>query len=108
MSWVYNTSGIDGLKSRRSPGAAPLLSEAQMVELKELVVAGPDPEKDKVIRWRCVDLQEEIACRFSVRVHESTVGKWLRQLGLTRLQPRPYHPKTDLAAQETFKKTSLA
>jgi transposase len=108
--WVhcYNTSGIDGLKSRRPPGAAPLLSEAQMAELKELVVAGPDPEKDKVIRWRCVDLQEEVARRFSVRVHESTVGKWLRQLGLTRLQPRPYHPKTDLAAQETFKKTSLA
>jgi len=108
--WVhcYNTSGIDGLKSRRPPGAAPLLSEAQMAELKELVVAGPDPEKDKVIRWRCVDLPEEVARRFSVRVHESTVGKWLRQLGLTRLQPRPYHPKTDLAAQETFKKTSLA
>jgi transposase len=68
------------------------------------VVAGPDPEKDKVIRWRCLDLQEEIARRFSVRVHEGTVGKWLRQLGLTRLQPRPCHPKTDLAAQETLKK----
>jgi hypothetical protein len=39
-----------------------------------------------------------------VRVHESTVGKWLRQFRLTRLQPRPFHPKTDLAAQETFKK----
>jgi hypothetical protein len=32
------------------------------------------------------------------------VGKWLRQLGLTRLQARPCHPKTDLAAQEAFKK----
>jgi hypothetical protein len=42
------------------------------------VVKGPDPEKDKVIRWRCLDLQAEIARLFSVRVHESTVGKWLR------------------------------
>jgi len=108
--WVhrYNAAGIDGLKSRHPPGAAPLLSDAQKAELRELVVNGPDPKKDKVIRWRCVDLQEVIARRFSVRVHESTVGKWLRSLRLTRLQPRPCHPKTDLEVQETFKKTSPA
>jgi transposase len=104
--WVhrYNAAGVEGLKSRLPPGAAPLLNGEQKAELRELVVKGPDPEKDKVIRWRCVDLQEEIARRFSVRVHESTVGKWLRRFRLTRLQPRPCHPKTDLAAQETFKK----
>jgi len=108
--WVhrYNATGIEGLKSCHPPGAAPLLNEVQKAELRELVVKGPDPEKDKVIRWRCLDLQEEVARRFSVRVHESTVGKWLRQFGLTRLQPRPCHPKTDLVAQETFKKTSPA
>jgi hypothetical protein len=39
-------------------------------------------------------------------VHESTVGKWLRQFGLTRLQARPCQPKTNLAAQEAFQKTS--
>ena len=39
-------------------------------------------------------------------VHEGTIGRWLRRLGLTRLQPRPYHPKKDAAAQEAFKKTS--
>jgi transposase len=108
--WVhrYNAGGIDDLKSSHAPGATPLLSEEQKAELRALVVKGPDPEKDKVIRWRCLDLQEEIARRFSVRVHESTVGKWLRQFRLTRLQPRPCHPKTDLEAQEAFKKTSPA
>ena len=40
----------------------------------------------------------------SVEVHESTTGKWLHQLGLTRLQPRTFHPKKDAEAQETFKK----
>jgi transposase len=39
-------------------------------------------------------------------VHESTVGKWLHQLGLTRLQPRPSHPKKVAAEEEAFKKTS--
>ncbi len=65
-------------------------------------MAGPDPERDKVVRWRCVDLRAEIARRFGVEVRESTVGEWLHQLGLTR----PYHPKKDLAAQEAYKKTS--
>jgi hypothetical protein len=32
-----------------------------MAELKALVIAGPDPEKDGVVRWRCVDLRVKIA-----------------------------------------------
>ena len=48
-----------------------------------------------------------IRIRFEVEVHERTVGKLLRRLRMTRLQPRPHHPKRDLAAQEAFKKASL-
>ena len=105
--WVhrYNEAGVDGLLSRKSPGAAPKLTPAQMAELRELVIAGPDPKIHQVIRWRCVDLRAEVAKRFSVTVPERTIGKWLRKLKLTQLQPRPYHPKKDAAAQEAFKKT---
>lgn len=106
--WVhrYNAHGIDGLKSRKSPGAAPALSEAQRAELKALVVEGPDPAVHKVVRWRCRDVQAEVARRFGVRVHESTIGKWLHQLRLTRLQPRPCHPRKVAEAEQAFKKTS--
>lgn len=106
--WVhrYNESGIEGLASRKSPGAPSKLTSAQMKELRELVLAGPDPEIHKVIRWRCLDLRQEVSRRFSVSVPERTIGKWLAKLELTRLQPRPRHPKTDVAAQEAFKKTS--
>ena len=109
--WVhrYNAEGVTGLATaRRSPGRPPLLSPQQMAELKELVIRGPDPEKDKVVRWRCLDLQGEVAERFTVEVHERTVGKWLRKLHFTRLQPRPFHPRKDAEAQEAFKKTSQA
>ena len=61
---------------------------------------------DGVVRWRCVDVREQILRRYSVVLHERTVGKLLRRFGLTRLQPRPYHPKQDVAAQEAFKKVS--
>jgi len=106
--WVhrFNAEGVAGLGSRTSPGRPPVLSEERMADLRALVVEGPDPERHKVARWRCVDLCEEIAARWSVRVCEQTVGRWLDQFGLTRLQPRPYHPKKDPEAEEAFKKTS--
>ena len=77
-----------------------------MAELKAMVISGPDPERHKVTRWRCVDLREEVTGRWPVNVCEQTIGKWLRQFGLTRLQPRPYHPKKDLDAEVAFKKTA--
>ena len=105
--WVhrYNELGADNLISKRAPGPAPKLTAAQMQELRELVIAGPEPEIHHVVRWRCVDLRDEVARRFGVVVQERAIGKWLRKLGLTRLQPRPYHPRKDPAAEETFKKT---
>ena len=108
--WVhrYNENGAEGLKSRSSPGRLPFLTEHQMAELYELVVKGPDLATDKVARWRCVDLLKVVKQRFSVGVHESTIGTWLHQLRLTRLQPRPVHPKKDPKAETAFKKTSPA
>ncbi len=106
--WVhrYNAEGIAGLKSGHGPGKPPALTKLQMADLKAVVLEGPDPEKHGVVRWRCVDLRAEVARRFTVEVTERTIGKWLRKLDLTRLQPRPFHPKKDAVAQEAFKKTS--
>jgi transposase len=108
--WVhrYNESGVDALKSRKNPGRTPYMTKAQMAELRQLVVDGPDLGADKVVRWRIVDLRGVVKRRFAVDVHQSTVGKWLHQLRLTRLQPRPVHPKKDPAAETAFKKTSPA
>ena len=108
--WVhrYNEAGVPGLASRVAPGPRPKLTPEQMQSLRDLVIAGPDPATHQVVRWRCVDLRDEVMRRFSVDVDERTIGKWLRQFGLTRLQPRPYHPRKDPAAQEAFKKTSPA
>jgi hypothetical protein len=59
-----------------------------MAELREMVIEGPDPEKDGVVRWRCVDLRAKIADHFSVTFHKRSVAKLLGKLRLTRLQPR--------------------
>jgi transposase len=104
--WVhrYNTSGVAGLKSRHPPGRVPALTEKQKAEFRALVVKGPDAAADDVARWRCADLQTVVARRFSVNVHVHTIGKWLNQFSLTRLQPRPVHPKKGPEAEVTFQK----
>ena len=106
--WVhrYNAEGIAGLVDRPRPGRPPRLSPAQVAELVEIVETGPDVAVDRVVRWRCVDLQGVVADRFAVALSERQVGRILNRQGYTRLKPRPQHPKADEAAQAAFKKTS--
>lgn len=108
--WVhrYNDEGIGGLANRGGGGVKPRLTSDQMVQLAAWVEAGPDPEKDGVVRWRRADLARRIEVEFEVRIHERTVGKHLDKLGFRRLSVRPEHPRADPAAQQTFKKTSPA
>ena len=93
--WVhrYNASGVEGLKSRCPAGRVPALTERQRAELRELVVKGPDPATDKVVRWRCVDLRTVVAQRFSVTVHVHTISKWLNQFRLTACNRGPCIPR---------------
>jgi hypothetical protein len=59
-----------------------------------------------VVRWRRVDLRDELERRFGVVLHERSVGKLLAKLGYRLLSVRPRHPQADEEAQEAFKKTS--
>lgn len=56
--WVhrYNEEGIAGLSNRPAPGRSPTPTEGQMAALKAVVLAGPDPAVDGIVRWRIVDL----------------------------------------------------
>jgi transposase len=103
--WVHrdNASGPAGLCDQpRRNGPPPRLS--QQAQVAAWVEQGPGLERDGVVRWRGVDLRRRIKAEFAVALHESTGGKLLRRLDFTRLQPRPCHPKRDVAAQAAFKK----
>ena len=106
--WVhrYNAEGLDGLVDRHRSGRPSLLTLEQQVELEAIIAAGPDPAVDGVVRWRCVDLQRVTLERFEARIAERTMAKLVHKLGFSRLTPRPRHPKSDVAAQEAYKKTS--
>jgi transposase len=106
--WVhrYNAEGLAGLVDRLRPGPQPRMTDAQMSDLAKWVEDGPDLGKDGVVRWRRCDLRDRIANKFAVTLHERSVGKLLHKLNFSSISVRPLHPQSDLAGQETFKKTS--
>ena len=105
--WVhrYNDAGVEGLYDRKSPGAPPKLDEAQRLEIREIVLKGPDPAVDGIVRWRCCDLKAIIEKKYGVNYHERYLGDFLDKLGLSYVTGRPRHPKGDPQKQEDFKKT---
>jgi transposase len=108
--WVhrFNASGPDGLLDNWTGGPKPRLSSAQMAEVARIVAAGPEREKDRVVRWRRVDLKRVIAERFGVDFHERYVGTLLKKLGFSHISARPGRPAQDERIVEAFKKTSRA
>ena len=106
--WVrrFNAAGPDGLIDRKPAGAARRLSAEQEAELTGLIEAGPEPERDGVVRWRCVDLRQLILSRWNIAYHERTIGKLPRRLGFRHISARPRHLGQDPARIEEFKKTS--
>jgi transposase len=106
--WVhaYNASGIDGLINGKAPGRVPKLSALQKAEIKEIVLKGPDPETDGVVRWRRVDLVHIAKERFDVSVDEDTMGRVLRELGFSHVSARPKYPAQPDDAVTSFQKRS--
>jgi len=56
-----------------------------------------------VVRFRRGNISDHTAGRFGLYPHEHSVGKQLRRPGYCRLSVCPLNPKTDFAAQKTFK-----
>jgi transposase len=108
--WVhrFNASGPQGLFDNWTEGPKPRLSEEQLAQFVKIVEAGPDREKDGVVRWRRIDLKRVIAEKFSVDFHPRYVGKLLKKLGFSHISARPRHRAQDERIVEAFKKTSHA
>ena len=64
--WVhrFNADGVEGLRDR--PGGHPVrrLTAEQEARVRAFVLSPPDPDKDRLVRWRCVDVQAYIAATF--------------------------------------------
>jgi transposase len=104
--WVhrFNEQGPEGLRDIHSGGVEPRLSPEQLTKLAAIVEAGPDREKDGVVRWRRVDLQRVVKERFGVEFCERYIGTLLKRLGFSHISPRPRHPAQNAETIAAFKK----
>ena len=103
--WVhrFNASGPEGLVDNWTEGPKPRLSAEQAAEFAQIVEAGPERDKEGVVRWRRIDLKRLIAERFGVDFHERYVGTLLKKIGFSHISARPRHPVQDERIVEAFK-----
>ena len=71
----FNVSGPEGSIDNRTEGPRPRLSEEQLAQFAKIVEAGPDREKDGIVRWRRVDLKRVIAERSGRRLSSALCRK---------------------------------
>jgi transposase len=106
--WVvrYNAGGVNGLRDRGRSGRPALLAPELEEELRHLIEAGADFERDGVIEYRVKHIRALALRHFGADYSRSGMQGRLHRMKLSYLKPRPIHPKTDPVTQEAFKKTS--
>jgi transposase len=98
----YNREGIQAIEIKSSGGR---YHEYLTKEEEELFLAPffQQAERGELTTTREIQLAYEE--RVGHHVHETTIYRLLNRHGWRKLWPRSRHPKADMQAQETFKKT---
>ena len=104
--WVhrYNEGGIAGQSKPAAAGALAKAERGPDGSTEGVVLAGPDPAVDGVVRWRIVDLCRCVIERWGVSYSETGMLRLLWSLDLSHRKTRPRHPQSDEKAQHAFKK----
>lgn len=102
----YNAEGLAGLYDRERPGRPPKLDPDKRTELGRIALKGPDVEADGLSAYTRDDLAGIAKSKWGTALAPTTVGRILRECGLSRQKARPSHPKKNEAAAEALKKDS--
>lgn len=95
----YNAAGIDGLRTRRPPGAARKLDAHQRAELAALIDSGPQLAGYSAGIWTGPMIGDLVAKRFGVRYHNHYIPHLLNSLGFSVQRPRKRLARADAEAQ---------
>ena len=100
----FTNEGLKGLRDRPGRGSKPNLPEDKQEAFREAVLQLGANRKGGRIRGK--DIVELLEKQFNVKSSLRSVYDTLQRVGLVWITGRSQHPKADLEAQETFKKTS--
>jgi transposase len=108
--WVMklNAHGPSGLIAGKAPGQTPRLTSEHRAALARMVEDGPIPAVHGVVRWRLVDLCQQMFEAFRVVVSTQTMSRELRAMDYRKLSARPRHHAQATNAIEDFKNPSPA
>ena len=85
----YREGGIAALRSKKAPGKKPKLSGQQLQKIYTLVVGkNPLQLRFEFALWTRGMVRELIKREFNVSLSEVSVGRLLKQLGLTPQRPQ--------------------
>jgi len=105
--WVYayRDGGLDAIRAKKPTGRPSRLSPAERMAFAARVAGGAQP-KDDVSTLRAKQFRQILKLEFGKAYSLSGVYDLLHQLGFSRLQPRPRHPKNDPAAMRRFRRSA--
>jgi putative transposase len=105
-TWVrrFNTNGLNGLSDKKQKGRKPKWTSEIVQYIQDKAALGACFERDKRVTFRLIDFQLELKDKFGQHFGLSTIWYKLKELKLSWITVRKQHPKSDLKAQEEFKK----
>jgi len=99
----YNADGIAGLSDRTSPGRPPKLTPEQSVDLKRMVLAGPEDRENGCPEFKVRHIVALVKDKWGIRLSPETARTQLHAMNLVHLVCRPKHHQADPVAQAAFK-----
>ena len=106
LQW-YEADGVDGLRTKKAPGAAPRLSKEQEAELVGLVEGSPISAGFSTGLWTGPMIGQVISERFDVSYHNHHVPRLLHRLGFSVQRPRKRLARADQEKQGVWLRERL-
>jgi transposase len=99
MTWVKNFEKDikNGLELKNGRGRKPVANSEIKSFAAQIMQENPNTTN--------TELRKIIKEKHSVTLSETTANRLVKQLGLSYITPRPKHYKSDVSAQNEFKKT---
>ena len=98
----YNSEGLAGLKDRPHPGRPRKLDAGRRQELHDIALKGPDVEAAHLSAYTREDLAKIAEKKWGVMYAVTSIGRILKESGLSRQKMRPSHPKKDQRPSRLF------
>ena len=102
----FNAEGVTGLKDRPRTGRPRKLDADGRQKLHDIALAGPDVETEHLSAYTREDLAGIVKEKWGVTYAVTSIGRLLKESGLSRQKMRPSHLKKDPEAVAAFLKNA--